>query len=82
MRKQSWEACLEAQAAGKIRSIGVSNYGVKHIEKILAGGRSLRPRTRLGFAFNDLTIYKSTSVRNSKAKLYPFNASADIVRNA
>jgi len=41
MRKQSWEACLEAQVAGKIRSIGVSNYGVKHIEEMLASGKPL-----------------------------------------
>ena len=41
MRKQSWEACLEAQESGKLRSIGVSNYGVKHLEEMVASGLPL-----------------------------------------
>ena len=33
-RLGSWKALFEAQKAGKIRSIGVSNYGVHHLEEL------------------------------------------------
>lgn len=33
-RNGSWRALVEAQKAGKIRSIGVSNYGVHHLDEL------------------------------------------------
>ena len=33
-RKGSWKALVEAVEAGKIRSIGVSNYGVHHLDEL------------------------------------------------
>ena len=33
-RKGTWRALLEAQKAGRIRSLGVSNYGVHHLEEL------------------------------------------------
>ncbi|KAI0925447.1 hypothetical protein AcW1_002896 [Taiwanofungus camphoratus] len=33
-RIATWRALLDAQKAGKVRTIGVSNYGVKHLEEI------------------------------------------------
>lgn len=33
-RKGAWKALLEAQDEGKIRSIGVSNYGVQHLDEM------------------------------------------------
>ncbi|ORY91161.1 glyoxal reductase [Syncephalastrum racemosum] len=36
LRLESWKALEELQAAGKIKSIGVSNYGVHHLEELLA----------------------------------------------
>lgn len=33
-RKGAWKALVEAQEAGKIRSIGVSNYGVQHLNEL------------------------------------------------
>ncbi|KAI9926116.1 hypothetical protein MW887_004578 [Aspergillus wentii] len=33
-RLGSWRALVEAQQAGKVRSIGVSNYGVHHLEEL------------------------------------------------
>lgn len=33
-RKGAWKALLEAQDAGKVRSIGVSNYGVHHLREM------------------------------------------------
>lgn len=37
-RLATYKALLEAKAAGKIRSVGVSNYGVKHLEEIRTAG--------------------------------------------
>jgi diketogulonate reductase-like aldo/keto reductase len=33
-RKGAWKALVEAKAAGKVRSIGVSNYGVHHLDEL------------------------------------------------
>jgi diketogulonate reductase-like aldo/keto reductase len=33
-RLATYKALLEAKATGKIRSVGVSNYGVHHLEEI------------------------------------------------
>jgi len=33
-RKGAWKALVEAKTAGKVRSIGVSNYGVKHLDEM------------------------------------------------
>ncbi|MCJ1485010.1 hypothetical protein MMC06_005183 [Schaereria dolodes] len=35
-RLGSWRALIEAQKAGKIRSLGVSNYGVHHLDELEA----------------------------------------------
>ncbi|KAJ6439849.1 cytochrome oxidase c assembly domain-containing protein [Purpureocillium lavendulum] len=35
-RKGAWRALVEAVEAGKVRSIGVSNYGVHHLEELEA----------------------------------------------
>jgi diketogulonate reductase-like aldo/keto reductase len=37
-RLETYKALLEAKVAGKIRSVGVSNYNVKHLEEIKAAG--------------------------------------------
>lgn len=33
-RKAAWKALVESGEAGKIRSIGVSNYGVHHLDEL------------------------------------------------
>lgn len=33
-RKGAWRALVEAVAAGKVRSLGVSNYGLHHLEEL------------------------------------------------
>jgi diketogulonate reductase-like aldo/keto reductase len=38
-RKESWNALLEAQKQGWTKSIGVSNYGVKHLQELLGQGQ-------------------------------------------
>lgn len=37
-RLATYRALLESRDAGKIRTVGVSNYGVKHLEEIAAAG--------------------------------------------
>ncbi|OCH87020.1 Aldo/keto reductase [Obba rivulosa] len=37
-RLETWRALIEARNAGKLRSIGVSNYNVKHLEEIREAG--------------------------------------------
>ncbi|KAF5317841.1 hypothetical protein D9611_014731 [Ephemerocybe angulata] len=37
-RLETYKALLEAKQAGKIRSVGVSNYGVHHLEEIKGAG--------------------------------------------
>lgn len=37
MRRESWEAALEAKKDGRIRSVGVSNFGVEHLKEIVEG---------------------------------------------
>lgn len=56
-RKLMWQALEEAQEDGKIRSIGVSNYGIGHIEEIKNFGKAWPP------AVNQI------EVRNSPPKL-------------
>jgi diketogulonate reductase-like aldo/keto reductase len=34
-RRGAWRALVEAQNAGKVRSVGVSNYGIHHLEETL-----------------------------------------------
>ncbi|KAI0307111.1 Aldo/keto reductase [Multifurca ochricompacta] len=40
-RLEAWKALLAAQKAGKLKSVGVSNYNVKHLEEIRAAGLEL-----------------------------------------
>ncbi|KAM5543931.1 hypothetical protein V8D89_002548 [Ganoderma adspersum] len=40
-RLAAWRGLVAAKAAGKVRSIGVSNYGVKHLEEIREAGLEL-----------------------------------------
>ncbi|EPS97887.1 hypothetical protein FOMPIDRAFT_1051962 [Fomitopsis schrenkii] len=37
-RLETWKALLEAKKEGKLRTVGVSNYGVKHLEEIREAG--------------------------------------------
>ncbi|KAJ7446216.1 NADP-dependent oxidoreductase domain-containing protein [Mycena galericulata] len=43
-RLETYKALLEAQAAGKIRSVGVSNYGVHHLEELKDYLKELKER--------------------------------------
>ncbi|RMZ74839.1 hypothetical protein DV737_g5688, partial [Chaetothyriales sp. CBS 132003] len=43
VRLESWKAIEDAIEAGEIKSGGVSNYGVKHLEELLASNPQIRP---------------------------------------
>ncbi|PCH42364.1 aldo-keto reductase [Wolfiporia cocos MD-104 SS10] len=40
-RVESWKAVIEAKSEGKVRSVGVSNYGVRHLQELLDAGVEL-----------------------------------------
>ncbi|ETW84045.1 hypothetical protein HETIRDRAFT_381386 [Heterobasidion irregulare TC 32-1] len=40
-RVETWKALLDAKKAGKLRGVGVSNYGPKHIDEIREAGLDL-----------------------------------------
>ncbi|KAF9815819.1 hypothetical protein IEO21_04331 [Rhodonia placenta] len=41
MRAESWKAILEAKREGRLRSVGVSNYGVRHLQEMIKSGAEL-----------------------------------------
>ncbi|KAI0090281.1 aldo-keto reductase [Irpex rosettiformis] len=41
IRKECWRAACDAKKQGKVKSIGVSNFGVKHIQEMLEQGVEL-----------------------------------------
>jgi diketogulonate reductase-like aldo/keto reductase len=41
VRKGCWAGCVQAKKAGLVKSIGVSNYGVKHIQEFVDQGVEL-----------------------------------------
>lgn len=38
MRKEAWEAILLAQKEGKLKSVGVSTFGVRHLKELADAG--------------------------------------------
>ncbi|KAI0710187.1 Aldo/keto reductase [Earliella scabrosa] len=40
-RAESWKAAMEAQAEGLVRSIGVSNFGARHLQEMVDAGVKL-----------------------------------------
>ena len=47
-RNGAWKALVEAQEAGKVRSIGVSNYGVAHLDELEAYIKTLEKERGAG----------------------------------
>jgi hypothetical protein len=40
-RRQAWEACVAAQKAGKVKSVGISNFGMRHMQELIDSGQPL-----------------------------------------
>jgi diketogulonate reductase-like aldo/keto reductase len=47
-REGSWRALIEAQKEGKVRSIGVSNYGVHHLDELEEYNKALGGKIDVG----------------------------------
>lgn len=35
MRKECWKACVQAKKEGKVKSIGISTFGVRHMKQLI-----------------------------------------------
>ncbi|KAI0295898.1 aldo-keto reductase [Multifurca ochricompacta] len=40
-RRQAWEACVAAQKEGKVKSIGISTFGLRHMRELFESGLPL-----------------------------------------
>jgi|SRR5450432_1592501 diketogulonate reductase-like aldo/keto reductase len=69
-RKGAWRALVEAQDAGKVRSIGVSNYGVHHLDELEAYIKELEAERGSG---------KGGVISVGQWELQPWLARPDIV---
>ncbi|MCJ1365712.1 hypothetical protein MMC16_004837 [Acarospora aff. strigata] len=69
-RNGSWRALVEAQQAGKIRSLGVSNYGVHHLDELEAYIKELESVNGAG---------KGGEISVGQWELHPWLARPDIV---
>ncbi|RMZ91796.1 hypothetical protein DV736_g956, partial [Chaetothyriales sp. CBS 134916] len=67
-RLGAWQALVEAQHAGKIRSIGVSNYGVHHLDELADF-----------IATSDNPLIKESKIDVNQVELHPWLPRQDIV---
>lgn len=70
-RLGAWKALVEAVEAGKIRSIGVSNYGVHHLEELEEYIKSVEAKEGKG---------KGGVLSVNQVELHPWLARPDIVK--
>jgi len=69
-RLGAWRALVEAQKAGKIRSLGVSNYGVHHLDELEAYIKELESKDGKG---------AGGTIDVGQWELHPWLARPDIV---
>ena len=69
-RNGSWKALVEAQQAGKIRSLGVSNYGVHHLDELESYIEELESKNGKG---------RGGEISVGQWELHPWLARPDIV---
>ncbi|RMZ79287.1 hypothetical protein DV737_g3521, partial [Chaetothyriales sp. CBS 132003] len=67
-RLGAWQALVEAQHEGKIRSIGVSNYGVHHLDELADF-----------IATSDNPLIKQSKIDVNQVELHPWLPRQDIV---
>ncbi|KAI8269124.1 putative oxidoreductase [Colletotrichum sp. SAR 10_98] len=70
-RKGAWKALVEAQEAGKVRSIGVSNYGVHHLDELETHIKELEAERGAG---------KGGVIAVAQYEIHPWCARNDIVQ--
>ena len=69
-RNGTWRALVEAQQAGKIRSLGVSNYGVHHLDELEAYIKEIEGQNGKG---------KGGEISVGQWELHPWLGRQDIV---
>ncbi|KAL9628255.1 MAG: hypothetical protein Q9164_007345, partial [Protoblastenia rupestris] len=69
-REGTWRALVEAQKAGRVRSLGASNYGVHHLEELEAYIKELEARDGKG---------KGGEISVGQWELHPWLTRPDIV---
>ena len=69
-RNGTWKALVEAQQAGKIKSLGVSNYGVHHLDELEAYIKQLESEHGKG---------KGGEISVGQWELHPWLTRPDIV---
>ena len=69
-RTGAWRALVEAQQAGKIRSLGVSNYGVHHLNELESFIKELESQNGKG---------KGGEISVGQWELHPWLTRPDIV---
>ncbi|KAE9984157.1 hypothetical protein EG328_009036 [Venturia inaequalis] len=70
-RLGAWKALVEAVESGKVRSIGVSNYGVHHLDELEAWQKSVEEKEGKG---------KGGVLSVNQVELHPWLARPDIVK--
>lgn len=70
-RKGAWKALVEAQEEGKIRSLGISNYGVHHLDELEVHMKELEEERGKG---------KGGIISVGQWELHPWLARPDIVQ--
>ena len=70
-RKGAWKALVEAQEEGKIRSLGISNYGVHHLDELETHMKELEEERGKG---------KGGIISVGQWELHPWLARPDIVQ--
>lgn len=70
-RLGAWKALVEAVEAGKVRSIGVSNFGVHHLDELEQGMKEMEEREGKG---------KGGVLSVNQVELHPWLARKDIAQ--
>lgn len=70
-RLGAWKALVEAVDSGKVRSIGVSNYGVHHLDELEEWQKSVEEKEGKG---------KGGVLSVNQVELHPWLARPDIVK--
>jgi diketogulonate reductase-like aldo/keto reductase len=77
-RQQAWEACVAAQKAGKVKSIGISTFGMRHMQELFNSGQPLPAVHQVRYdtksTWNRIAIQYLTQI-----DLHPFMTRTEIV---
>jgi diketogulonate reductase-like aldo/keto reductase len=78
-RRQAWEACVAAQKAGKVKSIGISTFGIRHMQELFDSGQ-LPPAVHQVRTIQSLVGITSLYKILPQIDLHPFMTRTEIVK--